>query len=169
MFIFFFSSRRRHTRCALVTGVQTCALPIFTALKNPDGTVRGFAIVVRDITDQRAAESALRNRESHLRSILSTVPDAMIVIDERGKMLSFSAAAERLFGYTQAEVLGANVSMLMPSPYRERHDGYHERYLTPGDRRIIGIGRVVLAMRKAGTTLQTEEHTTELQSLMRIT
>src|SRR3546814_5808458 len=101
MFIFFFSSRRRHTRCALVTGVQTCALPIFTALKNPDGTVRGFAIVVRDITDQRAAESALRNRESHLRSILSTVPDAMIVIDERGKMLSFSAAAERLLGYTQ--------------------------------------------------------------------
>src|SRR3546814_2225965 len=112
-----------------------------TALKNPDGTVRGFAIVVRDITDQRAAESALRNRESHLRSILSTVPDAMIVIDERGKMLSFSAAAERLFGYTQAEVLGANVSMLMPSPYRERHDGYLER---------------------------SEEHTSELQSIMRI-
>src|SRR3546814_9154030 len=101
---FFFSSRRRHTRCALVTGVQTCALPIC-------------------------------NSESHLRSILSTVPDAMIVIDERGKMLSFSAAAERLFGYTQAEVLGANVSMLMPSPYRERHDGYLERYLTTGDRK----------------------------------
>src|SRR3546814_1205500 len=104
-----------------------------------DGTVRGFAIVVRDITDQRAAESALRNSESHLRSILSTVPDAMIVIDERGKMLSFSAAAERLFGYTQAEVLGANVSMRMPSPYRERHDGYLERYLTTGERRFIGM------------------------------
>src|SRR3546814_4895847 len=85
----------------------------------------------------------------------------MIVIDERGKMLSFSAAAERLFGYTQAEVLGANVSMLMPSPYRERHDGYLERYLTTGERRIIGIGRVVFAMRS-------EEHTSELQSLMRI-
>src|SRR3546814_6221019 len=108
----------------------------------------------------------------------------MIVIDERGKMLSFSAAAERLFGYTQAEVLGANVSMLMPSPYRERHDGYLERYLTTGERRIIGIGRVVFAMRKDGTTfpmelsvgeatgdgerVRSEEHTSELQSLMRI-
>src|SRR3546814_3153248 len=123
-----------------------------TALKNLDGTVRGFAIVVRDITDQRAAESALRNSESHLRSILSTVPDAMIVLDERGKMLSFSAAAERLFGYTQAEVLGANVSMLMPSPYRERHDGYLARYLTTAERRIIRIGRVALALRQGGTT-----------------
>src|SRR3546814_5926954 len=79
------------------------------------GTVRGFAIVVRDITDQRAAESALRNSESHLRSILSTVPDAMIVIDERGTMLSFSAAAARLFGYTQAEVLGDRKSTRLNS------------------------------------------------------
>src|SRR3546814_4804162 len=118
-------------------GSEFLAHIAITALKNLDGTVRGFAIVVRDITDQRAAESALRNSESHLRSILSTVPDAMIVIDERGKMLSFSAAAERLFGYTQAEVLGANVSMLMPSPYRERHDGYLERYPTTGEQ----IGR----------------------------
>lgn len=137
-------------------GSEFLAHIAITALKNLDGTVRGFAIVVRDITDQRAAESALRNSESHLRSILSTVPDAMIVIDERGKMLSFSAAAERLFGYTQAEVLGANVSMLMPSPYRERHDGYLERYLTTGERRIIGIGRVVFAMRKDGTTFPME-------------
>src|SRR3546814_3193611 len=76
-------------------GSEFLAHIAITALKNLDGTVRGFAIVVRDITDQRAAESALRNSESHLRSILTTVPDAMIVIDERGKMLSFSAAAER--------------------------------------------------------------------------
>src|SRR3546814_979582 len=123
-----------------------------TALKNLYGTVRGSAIYVRDITDQRADESALRNSDSHLRSILPTVPDAMFVIDERGKMLSFSAAAERLFGYTQAEVLGANVSMLMPSPYRERHDGYLERYLTTGERRIISISRVVFEIRKDGTT-----------------
>src|SRR3546814_4595127 len=127
-------------------GSEFLAHIAITALKNLDGTVRGFAIVVRDITDQRAAESALRNSESHLRSILSTVPDAMIVIDERGKMLSFSAAAERLFGYTQAEVLGANVSMLMPSPYRERHAGYPERYLPTGERRNSGIARVGFAL-----------------------
>lgn len=137
-------------------GSEFLAHIAITALKNPDGTVRSFAIIVHDITDQRAAESALRNSEAHLRSILSTVPDAMIVIDERGKMLSFSDAAERLFGYAQSEVLGANVSMLMPSPYRERHDGYLERYLTTGERRTIGIGRVVFAMRKDGTTFPME-------------
>lgn len=142
--------------CVRKDGSEFLAHIAITALKNPDGTVRSFAIIVHDITDQRAAESALRNSEAHLRSILSTVPDAMIVIDERGKMLSFSDAAERLFGYAQSEVLGANVSMLMPSPYRERHDGYLERYLTTGERRIIGIGRVVFAMRKDGTTFPME-------------
>lgn len=127
-----------------------------TALSNAAGGLRGFAAVVHDITDQRATESSLRNSEAHLRSILSTVPDAMIVIDERGHMVSFSTAAERLFGYSQAEVLGSNVSMLMPSPYRERHDGYLERYMTTGERRIIGIGRVVFAMRRDGSTFPME-------------
>ncbi|MDE8650615.1 PAS domain-containing sensor histidine kinase [Novosphingobium album (ex Liu et al. 2023)] len=127
-----------------------------TALNNPDGSLRGYATIVHDITDQRAAETSLRNSEAHLRSILSTVPDAMIVIDERGHMVSFSDAAERMFGYSQVEVVGSNVSMLMPSPYRERHDGYLERYLRTGERRIIGIGRVVFAMRKDGSTFPME-------------
>lgn len=137
-------------------GSEFLAHIAITALKNTDGTVRGFATVVHDISDQRATESSLRHSEAHLRSILSTVPDAMVVIDEWGRMISFSDAAERLFGYSQAEVLGANVSMLMPSPYRERHDGYLERYLTTGERRIIGIGRVVFAQRKDGTTFPME-------------
>lgn len=126
------------------------------ALHDEDGTLRGFATIVRDITDQKAAESALQTSENHLRSILSTVPDAMIVIDDRGTMLSFSTAAERLFGYDQSEVVGSNVSMLMPSPDRERHDGYLERYLRTGEKRIIGIGRVVFAARKDGTTFPME-------------
>ncbi len=127
-----------------------------TALKKADNTLRGFATIVHDITDQRAMESSLQNSEAHLRSILSTVPDAMIVIDERGIIVSFSTAAERLFGYAQSEVAGSNVSMLMPSPYRERHDGYLERYLRTGERHIIGIGRVVFAMRKDGSTFPME-------------
>src|SRR5262249_1093562 len=81
-------------------------------------------------------------REAHLASILNTVPDALIVIDEDGIMQSFSPAAERLFGYSAAEMIGKNVKMLMPSPYRENHDGYIEQYLRTGQRRIIGIGRV---------------------------
>src|SRR3954467_12251570 len=79
-------------------------------------------------------------RAAHLTSILDTVPDAMIVIDERGIIHSFSSAAERLFGFAPAEVIGTNIKRLMPIPYRENHDGYLERYLRTGERRIIGIG-----------------------------
>jgi len=97
--------------------------------------------------------AALRNSgEAQLRSILSTVPDAMVIIDARGTILSFSAAAERMFGYAEAEVIGENVSMLMPSPDRERHDGYLDHYLRTGERRIIGIGRVTTARRRDGFT-----------------
>jgi two-component system sensor kinase FixL len=95
-------------------------------------------------------------REAHLRSILDTVPDAMIVIDELGIIQSYSAAAERLFGYASAEAIGKNIKMMMPSPYRENHDGYLERYLRTGERRIIGIGRVVVGERKDGSTFPME-------------
>jgi len=94
--------------------------------------------------------------ETHLRSVLATVPDAMIVIDERGLILSFSAAAEKLFGFSEAEVLGENVSMLMPSPDRERHDAYLENYRTTGERKIIGIGRVATARHRDGYTFPIE-------------
>jgi two-component system, LuxR family, sensor kinase FixL len=104
-----------------------------------------------------AAESdALASESALLRSILETVPDAMVVIDARGNVESFSSAAERLFGYSAAEVHGQNVKMLMPSPYRDQHDGYLKRYLTTGERRIIGIGRVVVGQRKDGSTFPME-------------
>jgi two-component system sensor kinase FixL len=106
----------------------------------------------------------LRAREAHLQSILNTVPDAMVVIDEHGIMRSFSAAAERLFGYEAAEVIGQNVKMLMPSPYRESHDGYLARYLTTGERRIIGIGRLVVGERKGGSTFPMELAVGEMRS-----
>jgi two-component system, LuxR family, sensor kinase FixL len=95
-------------------------------------------------------------RAAHLKSILDSTPDAMIVIDERGIIQSFSAAAERLFDYTSSDVLGKNVSMLMPSPNREAHDGYLNRYLHTGERRIIGIGRVVVGQRHDGSTFPME-------------
>jgi len=88
--------------------------------------------------------------DAHLRSIMETVPDAMIVIDEQGNILSFSSAAERMFGFSESELLGENVSTLMPSPDRELHDGYLERYRRTGERRIIGIGRVTTARRRDG-------------------
>ena len=98
----------------------------------------------------------LRAREAHLQSILDTIPDAMVVIGETGIMQSFSHAAEHLFGWSADEVIGKNVKMLMPSPYRENHDGYLHRYLTTGERRIIGVGRVVVGERKDGSTFPME-------------
>ena len=102
------------------------------------------------------SEAALQEREARLRSILETAPDAIIVIDDRGIMESFSPAAERLFGMSAAAAIGKNVSILMPLPYRERHDGYIQHYLDTGERRIIGIGRIVVGQRKDGSTFPME-------------
>ncbi len=102
-----------------------------------------------------SAEEA-HTRATHLQSILDSIPEAMIVIDERGSMQSFSATAERLFGYGASDVLGQNVKMLMPSPYRQEHDNYLNRYIRTGERRIIGIGRVVVGQRKDGSTFPME-------------
>lgn len=103
-----------------------------------------------------ASAEAAAARAAHLNSILDTVPDAMVVIDARGIVQSFSPAAERLFGYRTSEVVGHNVKVLMPSPYREEHDGYLDRYRRTGERRIIGIGRVVVGQRKDGSTFPME-------------
>lgn len=100
----------------------------------------------------RRARDRLNSAETHLRSVLDTVPDATVVIDDRGKMVSFNRAALRQFGYTEAEAIGQNVKMLMPEPYRREHDAYIERYLTTGERRVIGIDRVVVGRRKDGST-----------------
>ncbi|HTO82647.1 MAG TPA: PAS domain S-box protein [Methylomirabilota bacterium] len=102
------------------------------------------------------SDDALQEREARLRSILEAAPDAIIVIDERGIIESFSPAAERLFGFTADEAIGRNVNILMPSPYHERHDGYIGHYLRTGERRIIGIGRIVVGQRKDGSTFPME-------------
>ncbi|MGI8397528.1 PAS domain S-box protein [Agrobacterium deltaense] len=109
-----------------------------------------------DVTDMKRMQDELARREAHLLSILETVPDAMVVIDVGGIVSSFSAAAERLFGYDADEVVGHNVKMLMPNPDRAAHDGYIARYLSTGERRIIGYGRVVTGQRKDGSRFPME-------------
>jgi two-component system sensor kinase FixL len=126
------------------------------AVPDVSGGSGGAVVLQTDITEARRAQAGFEEREAHLRTILETVPDAMVVIGERGIIQSFSAAAERLFGYTAAEVCGSNVNILMPSPYREAHDGYLDRYLRTGERRIIGIGRLVVGQRKDGSTFPME-------------
>jgi two-component system sensor kinase FixL len=95
---------------------------------------------------------ALHRREAHLQSVLDTVPDATVVIETDGTIVSFNAAAVRQFGYSPDEAIGKNVNMLMPNPYSEQHDGYLARYLSTGERRIIGVDRVVVGRRKDGST-----------------
>jgi two-component system sensor kinase FixL len=124
----------------------------------------GASKVARDITESRQALAALSEREAHLQSVLDTVPDAMIVIDAQGIIQSFSATAERLFGYSAHEAIGQNVKILMPSPYREQHDSYLERYKTTGERRIIGIGRLVVGQRRDGSTFPMELAVGEMRS-----
>src|SRR5690606_39497918 len=97
-------------------------------------------------------ESTLDARDAHLQSILDTALDATVVIERDGTIISFNAAAVRQFGYAVKEIVGQNVRMLMPEPYRREHDGYIHRYLETGEKRIIGMDRVVVGLRKDGST-----------------
>ena len=105
-----------------------------------------------DSGDSTAAIAAAREREKRLRSMTQTAPDAIVVIDETGVIDTVNPATERLFGYSRAELVGENVKILMPSPYREAHDAHLTRYRETGEKRVIGIGRVVVGRRKDGTT-----------------
>ena len=121
-------------------------------IRDESGAPRHLSGIFLDIDEEKRVEGALRIQENHLRSILETVPDAMIVIDSRGIMQLFSSAAERLFGYSKQEAIGQNVSILMPEPDQSRHDDYIARYLKTHDPHIIGIGRIVTGRRRDGTT-----------------
>ena len=135
-----------------------------SVVRDEQGTARHLSGIVINIDDQKQVEEALRTRERHLQSILETIPDAMIVIDGNGIMQFFSSAAERQFGYSEAEAIGQNVSRLMPDPDRSRHDGYLARYNATGERHIIGIGRIVTGQRKDGTTFPMHLSIGEMQS-----
>jgi len=120
-------------------------------LRDSEGAVRGIVTLSEDIGPYREALAILKQQQARLRTVLETVPNAVIVIGEKAAIQSFSSAAERQFGYRAAEVIGQNVSMLMPSPYRDEHDQYIDRYQKTHERRIIGIGREVFGQRKIGS------------------
>jgi len=113
---------------------------------------------------REASARVLEEREAHLRSIFDTAPEAMIVIDAAGIVQSYGLSAERLFGWRPSEVLGRNISMLMPEPFRTQHDSYLQRYLTTGEKRIIGIGRIVVGARRDGSTFPMELAVGEVSS-----
>lgn len=111
---------------------------------------------VRRRQEREASARVLEEREAHLRSIFDTAPEAMIVINPGGVIQSYGLSAERMFGWRPSEVLGRNISMLMPEPFRAQHDSYLQRYLATDEKRIIGIGRIVVGERKDGTTFPME-------------
>jgi two-component system, LuxR family, sensor kinase FixL len=115
----------------------------------------GSDLVCATLVDE-AAQNGRGLDAALLRSVIDTAPDAIVTIDPDGIVDTFSPAAERMFGYAAAEVIGRNVRMLMPEPYRSAHDGYLSRYLETGERRIIGIGRTVTALHCDGHTFPIE-------------
>ena len=142
----------RLTRDGRVIPVSLSLSPIH----DDNGAIVGVSKIVRDLSEAQRLNREIQLRRALVESILDTVPDGLVIIDKRGIVQSFSQAAERMFGYLAAEVLGRNVSVLMPEPYAAQHDAYVEHYLSTGERRIIGIGRVVVGRRKDGTTFPME-------------
>ncbi|HEV2471530.1 MAG TPA: PAS domain S-box protein, partial [Chthonomonadales bacterium] len=121
-------------------------------IRDGKGALIGSVLVFRDISRRKELEQAIRDSESRLRAIVETAVDAVITIDQEGVVQSFNAAAQRIFGYSSEEVIGRNISMLMPEPYRQEHDGYLSAYLETGVAKVIGIGREAVGMRKGGST-----------------
>ena len=115
-------------------------------------SVRSLIAAVAAFTVRLVAGTALTRaaaREAEMRTIIDSTAEGIIVIEEQGAVRLFNAAAERMFGYQAKEVVGRNVSMLMASPYRERHDGYLASYARTGEAHVLGREREVEGLRRA--------------------
>ena len=132
------------------------------AVRLPGGG-RGVLTSVLDITDRRAAEIARREGEAKWASAVETATDGVVVLDERGIVQSVNGAACRMFGYAADELVGRNVSRLMPSPHREQHDGYLARYFASGGDSIVGVRRRVIGQRKDGLAIPIELSVSEFR------
>ena len=135
-----------------------------SVLESPEGDC--FMLEAKDITEVKKASEALRAREEKLQGILNAVTDAIITIDQKGTIQSFNPAAQKIFGYGVMDVLGKNVSILMPDPYRSDHDGFLARYLRgggTGKSKIVGTTTQLEAERKDGTVFPIEIGVSELR------
>ena len=116
------------------------------------GDRRIFSGILRDITERMSAEEKAQKQKEEFEGVFSSVIDGLITIDEKGIIDAYNPAAKKIFGYSEDEVMGQNVKMLMPEPYRGEHDSYLENHITTGINKIIGIGREVTGRRKDGST-----------------
>jgi len=124
---------------------------VITTMCDETGRSLGYLGIAVDITERKAAERELAASLATTQGILDTAINPIITIDARGTVRSFNPAGERVFGYHREEVVGHNVKMLMPEPYRSAHDGYLERYLCDNTPRVIGVGREAVGLRRDGS------------------
>lgn len=131
-------------------------------LLSKEGRTVGILTIGKDITERIEKEVSLENSEYKLRNLIESALDGIVTIDERGIIESANPATTTLFGYTEPEMLGRNVSMLMPEPDKSSHDGYLHNYLRTGKKKIIGIGREVTGRRKDGSLFPFKLSVTEV-------
>ena len=143
-------------------GSRFWAHVVITALRDEDGRLRGFSKVTRNASDRRQADEAIQRSVGWLHSLIETTQDAVISIDRKGHVVLFNPAAERIFGYSKAEIQGQKVNVLMAEPYATEHDEYIARYERTGEARAIGRIRTVTARRKNGEPFPIELSVTEI-------
>ncbi len=131
-------------------------------VRDDQGALTNFIAIKNDITERKRLEERAKGAEQQYKAVVESVLDGIITIDERGTVLTANAAAIQTFGYSQEELVGRNVKLLMPEPYHSEHDGYLDHYLHTGQRRIIGIGREVVGLRKNGEKFPMELAVSEL-------
>lgn len=117
-----------------------------------DGKWKGIIRINLDITEQKRIQNELQEQELQMRTILNTLPDGVITIDQEANIQMFNPSAERLFGFKADEVIGKNINILMPEPYHSQHDSYIQKYLQTGENKVIGLSREVVGLRKDGTS-----------------
>ncbi|MDX1967163.1 MAG: PAS domain S-box protein [Planctomycetaceae bacterium] len=132
-------------------GRRNLVITVRRMLRGAEGPPELLLVAIEDVTELRNMMQTVLELESRMQAVVHTAPDAVITIDEQGRMETVNPAVERMFGYSAAELIGRNVSTLMPTPFREAHNGYLQNYLETGVARIIGVGREVQGLRKDGT------------------
>lgn len=147
---------------ATMSGAEIPVEISLSPLLSQDG-MRLTLATVYDLRPRLRAEQELRDSEERMRAVFETAVDGIITIDESGCIERLNRAAERIFGYAEQELAGRNIAILMPAPDRQRHDGYLRRYLETGERRIIGLGREVLGLRRDGSTFPMELAVAEMR------
>ncbi len=138
-------------------------VPIVVSCTALQGGADEHVAFVLDLTDRRRAEQAQRDANSRLTAIVETAADGIMTIDESGSIESVNSAMTRIFGYSEDELIGRHVAILMPEPFSEEHDAYVARYLRTGQRKVIGVGREVIGLRKDGTVFPIELSVSEMR------